>query len=166
MDSIKALWESGDVERFHTVPHLRPYTVAQHCWRMLMLLYKLHPCPHRQLVGAILFHDSAERWTGDIPAPAKWWIVDADFDVVEERILTGLGVHFDLEDHDQHWLKALDLLELYLYCLDELSLGNSNLQQVSHVCLRILNELWVPEEIKMWLETKTWQRTDDAFGKQ
>ena len=168
LNKIKALWEGGDVERLHAVPHLRPYTVAQHCWRMTMLLYQLHPCPHRQLVGAIIHHDCAERWVGDVPAPAKWWVVPEIKDALataEDQILVELGVGFSLTSEDIHWLKALDILELYLHCLDEANLGNRNLHQCCRACLDVLHQDWIPPEITRWLVVKDWNRTDDAFGR-
>ena len=166
MDRVRALWEGGDVERLHIVPHLRPYTVAQHCWRMGALLYALHPAPSRELMLAVQFHDSAERWCGDLPATVKWWIAPEAgraVGIAEEVIKQKLGVHFTLTKDEQRWLKALDILELYLFCRDELDIGNSNVRQVAKRCGEVLRADWIPQEVFNWMETMDWERTDDAF---
>jgi 5'-deoxynucleotidase YfbR-like HD superfamily hydrolase len=167
MDRVKALWESGAVRRFHATPILQHYDIAQHCWRMGMLLDVLHPGPSQRLRRAVMFHDSAERWTGDVPATAKWWVVpgiDSWLRQAELRILTTLGVHVDLTNEEHAWLKALDLLELYLFCLDEINLGNTNVTPVATVCRETLRKDWVPQEVHNWMETAVWTRTDDGFG--
>lgn len=167
MDRVKALWESGGVRRFHATPILQHYDIAQHCWRMGVLLDVLHPGPSQELRRAVMFHDSAERWTGDVPATAKWWVVpgiSSWFAQAERRILTELGVNVDLTNEEYAWLKALDLLELYLFCLDEQDLGNTNVENVERVCYRELGNEWVPLEVRTWMKTMVWERTDDGFG--
>jgi 5'-deoxynucleotidase YfbR-like HD superfamily hydrolase len=169
LDRIKALLESGDVERLHTVPHHRPYTVAQHCWRAAVLLDTLYPAASTALRRAVLFHDSAERWTGDMPATAKWWIAPEAGRAVgraEDKIKQQLDLEFGLTVMERNWLKAVDLLELYLYCLDERNLGNQNLGQCEVACWEILTEgEKIPDPVRKWVDNlKEWKRTDDNFG--
>lgn len=131
-----------------------------------MLAHKLHPAPSADLLKAITFHDSAERWVGDVPAPSKWWIVPEmrmTLDTAEERILRGLEVLVQLSREDQGWLKALDLLELYLFCLSEQQLGNRNVDSVATVCRQILREGWIPQEVHNWMEIMAWERTEDGY---
>lgn len=167
----KALLEAGRVTRFHTTPHIQPYNVATHSWGMAALLCALYPGgqPSLNLVWSVLFHDVAERWLGDIPSPAKWWITpDAQegLDSAEQHLMTSLGLCFVLTEEEQHWLHALDLLELYQYCNSELSMGNTNTEQAMTACFERLLEPWVPKPITEWLMKGDWDgRTDDSFGR-
>ena len=166
-DVARALREGGMTQRLHTIPTHRHYDVAQHSWTMAALLFALHPDPSRELIYSCLFHDVAERWVGDTPAPAKWWIapdLGTALKKAEEKIGDILGINFALDDRDRAWLRGLDILELYLYCMDEVALGNRHIEECMVVCAKLLHEDRVPAEIKGWLKGKTWGRTTDALG--
>ena len=67
MPSLK----QGKIQRFHIVPSVGPtYTVGQHSFNMLVLLFELHPSPSMTLVKAVTHHDLSERYVGDISAVA------------------------------------------------------------------------------------------------
>lgn len=68
---VRAARESGAVRRAHIMHTLRHYDIAQHCYNMTAMLMLLHPEPSLTLIKAVMFHDVAERWTGDIPHTAK-----------------------------------------------------------------------------------------------
>ena len=72
---VLAAREGGNVLRCHTVPHHGQYSVGKHSYDALSLLLLLHPNPSMNLVKATLWHDCAERFVGDMPAPAKWLLV-------------------------------------------------------------------------------------------
>ena len=115
VDRAKALMEGGQVERFHCFPHHRPYSVAAHSWNMAALLSALYPGASKRLLQAVLFHDVAERWTGDSPYPLKHHLCPPAgklLEKIEHRILEeGLGIQMDLSPNERDWLKALDMLE-------------------------------------------------------
>lgn len=127
---VRCLREAGAVERCHTLPHCGSYTVGQHSFDALSLLLVLHPAPSVALIKAVLWHDVAERWTGDVPAIAKW--ADPELaellEASEERILRKLGVQppRELPVEDCMWLDAVDKLELWLWAKGQLRMGNQN----------------------------------------
>lgn len=131
-DRIKRLREGGHVQRAHGIPHFGSYDVAAHTWHIGTLLFLLHPNPSLNLVKAVHFHDIAERWVGDIPAIAKWAspTLKAESDRLEDQILGALGVYTALDPEEMQWLRALDLLELFLWCIDQGYMGNGNTNNV------------------------------------
>ena len=132
-EKILALREGGQVQRAHTIPHFGEYNVATHSYNALSLLLMLSPVkPSLNLVQAVLWHDVPERWTGDVPAPAKWAspVLKATLDQMEERILEKLGLNkifAELTTVEQDWLTSVDLLELYIWTHEQVAYGNSNM---------------------------------------
>ena len=170
MDRTQALLEGGLTQRMHATPHLQPYTVAAHSWGMAMLLRGLYPGqPSHNLLWAVLTHDVAERWTGDVPAPCKWDInptLAADLHTTEQHINCALGISIELTDEEQRWLSALDLAELLCYCRREVAMGNGLVTPIVTKCLTILLQApWVPPQVQEWLVTYGDRpvRTDDSF---
>lgn len=167
MDRAKALLEGGRVQRFHALPHTQPYTVAEHSWSMAMLLLALHPHPVPQrLLWACLTHDVAERWVGDTPAPAKWYVAPDlchALEKAEHHINTTLGIDWGLNEVDRRWLKALDVAELMVYATDEIHRGNRFMAPTVAKCREVLNEEWVPEQVQKWCSNYTPLRTPDSF---
>lgn len=169
MNRAKALLEGGRTERFHSTPHHQPYSVAQHSWGMAALLEVLKPDASLRLIKACLYHDVAERWTGDMPAPGKWWLsreANRHLKLAENEIKHLLQVDYEagLTTEERHWLKALDLLELYLYCLDEMNMGNKNVGQTAGLCLNLLLDEPTPVEVRQFAGNLTWEREDDCMG--
>ena len=172
MDRTQALLEGGMVERLHCTPHHRPYTVAQHSWGMAMMLLALYPgTPPQGLLLACLTHDIAERWTGDIPATVKWDIAPdlcLPLAKAEHHINKVLNIEYDLPPEQQCWLRALDIAELWHYCLHEQMMGNVLVGVIADRCLQVLKENTVtPPEVLRWAtdhSTVHPVRTDDTFG--
>lgn len=156
---IKAILEGGQVQRFHTKRTHRPYTVAEHSWRMAMLLRHLLPGAPPRLIWAVLSHDIAERWVGDVPATVKWYSPDLKLAMaqVEEHVEKRLGIAYDLPMDEAAWLHAIDLLDLYLFCVEERMLGNSTLEQVERTCAtRLTTREWVPEPVRKFVRETVW----------
>ena len=79
----------------------------------------LHSESTIELVRAVQWHDLAERWTGDIPATAKWMsgTLNDSIKELEERILKHFGLKaWGLSVSDEEWLKAVDVLDAWLWC--------------------------------------------------
>lgn len=130
IDQIMAAREAGHVQRCHVVPHHGAYNIDGHSYNALSLLLILHPAPGPSLflVRAVLWHDHAERFVGDMPATAKWinYKLGEEYELCEARAhdkigLVNLG---ELSDNDRAWLDGVDKLELYMWCLDQEALGN------------------------------------------
>lgn len=115
------------VERAHVIPHVRPYTVAQHTYGVCCLCQLLWPSqPH--LLEFALFHDLPERWTGDVPGqvlnmtPALRKIFSEMDQDISMRFQ--LPSEHKLSKHDRACLKAADRLELWLWTYEEEAMGN------------------------------------------
>ncbi len=168
---VRAVRESGNVERCHTTPHHGSYSVAEHSWGVATLLGILHPRPSRQLLLAGLWHDVPERWTGDIPAPMKWLAGDVfkeELTRITNTIELDLGIdqahHLSAEDYK--WLKACDMLDYLLWSIDQIALGNQNANEG-----RLNAEYWfdnykeeVPDIILEFVNYYRWCRTSDNDG--
>jgi 5'-deoxynucleotidase YfbR-like HD superfamily hydrolase len=69
-DPLDLLLRGGKVRRYHQWPTFHQ-DVAQHTWRVMVILMHLWPeTPPGALLTA-LYHDTSEALTGDLPAPVK-----------------------------------------------------------------------------------------------
>lgn len=132
INEIALLRQGNAVRRAHTLRHLGEYTVGQHSADALSLLLLLHPNPSAHLMRAVLWHDVAEAHTGDVPAPAKWRSPDLKnaLDAAEDAYLRAQlpTVHrtlMELTADEREWLNAVDSLELMLWAVEQVALGNS-----------------------------------------
>lgn len=128
---VLAAREGGNVRRCHTIPHHGEYTVGKHSFDAVSLLLILHPNPSVALIKALMWHDCAERWTGDVPSPAKR--KDELFHNALDRLELGELQNWelyegfiDLTDDDYPWLHAIDQLEFWLWCHEQEALGNKH----------------------------------------
>ena len=135
---------------------------------MATLLLALHPGqPSQALLAACLTHDVAERWVGDTPATCKWDIapgVDLPLKRAEHHINAQLGINYQLTQVEEYWLKALDLAELWAFCMDQMAMGNTLVENMMHKCWELLQGTNVPPSVKQWVNAHQWERTDDSFG--
>ena len=136
--AIRAARESAQVERCHTIPHIGSYTVGQHCYGALALLLLLHENPSIGLIKAVAFHDLPERWLGDVPGPGKNGAIADAFADAESAIFTKLGMLFHLTDEDRFWLKLVDILDLWLWSLEQETLGSRTCAEIEERCCRWL----------------------------
>ena len=134
VDRIKATREAGNVRRFHVVPHVGEYTVGKHSYDAVSMLLVLHLNPSIHLVKALLWHDGAERWVGDMPRPAVSYN-EALFHAHDQAHMSALqtwemyeGFEF-LTDEDFRWLNAIDTLESWVWCQDQIAFGNRHCEK-------------------------------------
>lgn len=123
--------EAGNVQRCHTIPHHGEYTVGKHSFDAVSLLLILHPDPSVSLIKALMWHDCGERWTGDIPSPAKRRdeLFHNALDAMELGVIQEWEFYegFEgLEGDDYDWLRAVDQLEFWLWCHDQEAFGNKH----------------------------------------
>lgn len=118
---------AGQVKRYHTWPAITQQTVAEHCYHCMRIYYEIwHELPP-QVAAYVLYHDSGELVTGDLPYPVKKNNPDlkAAADRVEALALETLGVKLpDLDRLEKNRVKACDLIEMLEYGFYELRLGN------------------------------------------
>lgn len=125
---------AGNTRRFHSEEWVGvPQTVGAHSWAVAqILLFVLGPTGlSMELLHAALCHDMAERFLGDVPAPAKWALNAGNYDKVENCILESMGVgDRGLTDLDRSYLKAADFLEACFAAFEQRLMGNRLLEQV------------------------------------
>ena len=125
----------GRVDRLHTMHKTRPYSVAEHSWNIWMLIHQLDPSVlDMGLTQHIMFHDVAEHWVGDLPAPMKWYrpVLNHECELVEIEIIHKLEnlCTNDLTKYQLELFKFCDMMELLLFCREEEWRGNRELQVV------------------------------------
>lgn len=127
LDQLIELRRAGHVQRCHTWQHLGSYSVAEHCYQCLIILTAFHPDPSPRLLKSVLYHDSAEYVVGDTPAPAKWRsrALREALRALESEVEAELQISFELDTTEELWIKAVDLIEFGMWCIDQLDLGNS-----------------------------------------
>ena len=175
--------EAGAVKRLHTLPVVGHYDIAQHCYGMLVLFDVLCPMMKEEdmtygdyeeeldwrmgLVTHILYHDTHERFTGDVPNGLrhldKVSSSAGHFRELQEVVDNKLGyIQGDLSPHQYNWFKSLDRLEFLLTCYDQRALGNKNIEP----CIAY-EEKWfatseiVPSEVRKFVADFEWRRTSN-----
>lgn len=161
---VQAYREGGAVQRCHTMPILGDASNARHQYNMVVLYFLLHPNPLIEVVHHILVHDVAERWVGDTPAPAKHSMnpqLGKELLKAEQWVEQALGIPELVDAGERKWVKALDLLELLMFCEDQLALGNRNVTLTGRNCRVLLQGHWVPQVVREFAAAYTWSRTED-----
>ena len=141
---IKAARNGNAVKRWHTRRMLTSDTVGEHTANVLAIIFALDSSPSRNLLQAALYHDTAEQWTGDIPATAKWRSarLKQACDSLEDDMMLENSIKVPtLEDEERLALKWADMLELLYRCFDEIELGNSTMHEVFKRGVDYLNEM-------------------------
>lgn len=117
--------DAGQVKRYHTKRTHRMQTIADHTFGMLMLVKQVDAHCSKGLYNAILHHDLPELFTGDVPGPIKRAHPDLGplMDSIEEG-LAPLYIETSLVPEEEALLKWADRMELVLWCLEEVKMGN------------------------------------------
>ena len=118
--NIENIYQTGQVRRYHANPKMAPVgqTTADHSWGVAALILVLHPSASTALLTAAIFHDSGERWCGDLPHPFKKAYPDhAEAHRELERVTAEHNEvpQPDLTDEEKLWLKLGDRLESQLF---------------------------------------------------
>lgn len=162
---VQRLREAAHVERSHTMPHHGVYTIGQHSFDMLTLLICLYPDCRKELMLAVMLHDIPERWTGDIPSPAK--SSDGEFGKrlaqIEARVAKVLGLEIKLDDMERYWLKGLDMVEFLLWAKEQLAMGNQNAVAAIARCTIWLQNNRIPIPLADFVNKHIWTRTPDEL---
>ena len=140
---LLAVRESGHVERCHTIMKTRPYNLSSHLWGTAVIVRLLWP-EDRDLMDVALFHDVAERFTGDIPSTAmKWLGIEEQLVRCEREICSRLELpcEHDLDESDWIKLRCADNLELLFWVHEEEAMGNRTLAPVRAALMERFNRL-------------------------
>ena len=132
VSNVLNVLDGGEVKRYHTMSIIGEQSVASHSWGVALILNWLKPDISKTAILKALAHDVAEKRTGDMPAPTKWNNPDLakELSVVEKNIEAELGVDYDLTEEEHEYFKQSDMFELLLYCVNQRSLGNTNVNVV------------------------------------
>lgn len=136
---LSALYDAGEVKRLHTVPMLRPHTIAEHVYGSLLIASELVTLnvrmaastnlniSYQKVVAALLIHDAPELRTGDAPAPVKraFPAVDDAHAQMENDFYHEHDMEFPyLNELEAHIVKASDTLDLGFTIVRERRMGN------------------------------------------
>lgn len=140
----------GAVERCHGIRHLGSYSNARHSWGVALLMWYIWPKDFPRLAIHCLTHDVPESWTGDVPAPTTRYIPGLKNALAKaEGFLNediGLPDEHSLHPDDMAKLKACDRLEFWLWCREEVALGNQFAKEGLSEIERFLTEVPLPAE--------------------
>ncbi len=148
IDRLRRYRNGLNVERLHTIAHVTPYSNGSHSCNAALVALEL--CEINGLdiyqqfaiIKYMLLHDIAEEYTGDIPSDVKRQ--NPDLKSVLDDIEAKWEKHNipdmpELEPEDKDIAKCADLIELGMYCLDELYMGNKNME---HVLSNVVRYIW------------------------
>lgn len=124
--------DAGAVKRYHVKRTHRIQTIAEHTFGMLMLVKQVNEFDGflgdriSSVYDAILHHDLPELMTGDVPAPIKRAHPELGplMDSIEQDLHPLYRDH-GLSPDEEALIKWADRMELVLWCLEEVRLGNS-----------------------------------------
>lgn len=118
--------DAAAVRRYHTRRMLREQTLAEHSFGVQQLILQIMPEPPARLLVAAIHHDLPEYVTGDVPGPAKR--ASPRMEVLFEELEKGcapLYLDCNLTPYEEAVLKWCDTMELVLFCLEEVQMGNA-----------------------------------------
>lgn len=129
---LEFILSGSEVVRYHTVTTLQRETVGHHSHGVACLVLMLDPNASSNLLRAALYHDLSEHLTGDIPSPAKRaYGIGEQVDKLEQSLMSEAGLRFPaLLPGEERTLKLADIFHGALFCLREISLGNSRMRSV------------------------------------
>lgn len=130
--TIEFIAAGANVRRFHTVPTIQTDTVGHHSHGVAMFCMLIHPNPSHGLLVAALLHDLAEQVVGDIPSPAKrQFDLNEKVSELEEQILRQHDLLMPVLTHEEsRTLKLADIASGAMFCVQEVKMGNRNLEKV------------------------------------
>ena len=120
---------AGRIRRLHIKPmNGDEQNLAAHSWGVAMILLDLFPCVSRSCLVFALRHDVPEIVTGDVPANVKWQHpgLQDTLEWIEEGFLERMGWPTDLKDQHEEktYIRIADRVELLVYCLEQIYMGN------------------------------------------
>jgi len=130
---LKLMRSAARVGRFHTVPTIRAQSVGEHTFGVLAILFEIgqgDPDFNIDVIYAALQHDTPEAITGDVPAPAKWLYpaVEVGLRAAERYVKDSFELRgVAMSPRQTQMIKFADALELTIYSIEELDMGNRHM---------------------------------------
>lgn len=138
----------GKVERCHSIPHHGSYCNASHQWNVAMLVLYLFPEAFPRVVVYALTHDVPEFIFGDVPAPTMRYVpgLRDTLGKLEAEYAHSLSLPSEdlLSEEDLRKVKACDALEFWLWCKEQLLLGNRYAEEALQEVERFFEEKPLP----------------------
>jgi Predicted hydrolases of HD superfamily len=141
---LKLMRSAARIGRNHTVPTIRNQSVGEHTFGVMAILFEIGQGEEGfdlDLLQAALRHDVPESITGDVPAPAKWLYPEIEFGLraAESQIMDNFQLKgVALMPKQIRMLKFADLLELTIYSLEELDMGNRHMMVMAFNALHAI----------------------------
>ena len=159
-EQVFSAWASGGVMRCHADSRDGMYTVAEHVGGMMLLLFQLKESPSEYLCRAIAQHDMAEFILGDLPHTAKVRFPELRlaYEKAEAEVEDEMNaVQCHLSRTDRAWLRALDLLDFWMFALHRFHPADPR-TEVALKALRKMEDL--PAEVREFI---TWRLGKGSF---
>lgn len=136
VDALRNRLRAGGTQRYHTntAEMLKTQDVAQHVYGVMWLVTSImFNRPSAALLLAALAHDAGERWTGDVPSPAKRRIPGVK-EAFDEAEVEELAIHCDfrapaLSEVESAVLDLADALDGAFFCSKESEMGNRRIRK-------------------------------------
>ena len=125
-DRVEFARQAAYVTRYHVHRYVGDYTSHEHVCNMQNMYLILCPNPTLTGVKLIQWHDAGEYGPGDMPSPAKSCFgVGEIMNKIERCVRENYGLQVeDPVPQEILWLKSLDITEFFLFCHDQILLGN------------------------------------------
>lgn len=162
LKNMSRLREAAAIRRYHTLRTHRVQTVADHSHGVAMIILAIYPEAQAELLKAALTHDLPEIVTGDIPATAKW--AHPELGRIENEISAKFrsenGIQCILSSTETDILKWADMMELVLWCIEDVQMGNAYAAEVVERGLAFLRGKDIPTHragILLTMAEDTWK---------
>lgn len=154
------------VKRYHTWPTIQQQTVADHTCQVMRVYVEIFGPPSQDVFLYMLWHDISEMHTGDIPFQAKRLYpalkkvvdeIDHSVRAVMDQDGAG-GFVYRVSDEEVKLAKVCDLLEMWEFGRQEMSLGNKMAEPIvtrtAWAASALAEELGVTDKINRWMEVQ------------
>jgi len=123
---LRYMRRAARVERYHTMPTVKPQSVGQHTFSAMALLDLCFPDARKEVWRAMLYHDAPECITGDTPATVKWrhTAIEDVLKSIESKISLEFQTVIEITDEERQHCKFCDLMELVIFSIEEFDMGN------------------------------------------
>jgi len=166
------------IRRWGLMHNTYPENIQEHTLRVAMIAHALAIIRNRLFGGSVnperavalaLYHDASEVFTGDLPAPVKYFNPDikAAYKAIEataarrlfemlpenlQRDYESLFLPTDADAVHRELIGAADKLCAYLKCLEEIAAGNQEFSKAEKTLRATVESLSLPE-VRYFLET-------------
>ena len=166
------------IRRWGLMHNTYPENIQEHTLRVAMIAHALAIIRNRLFRGSVnperaavlaLYHDASEVFTGDLPAPVKYFnpeikaaykAIEATaarrlFDMLPEsmqRDYEPLFLPTDADAVHRELISAADKLCAYLKCLEEIAAGNQEFSKAEKALRATVEGLSLPE-VRYFVET-------------